>query len=169
MTLHAFVEFLKYKWNSKSRHGIHSPFVYNLIEHVLLDKGEIDRAYIVEYPSLPLAYENLISRLAVYYGFKTVLFLPLSDDTVLPLQADLLLLSETVPAQWTRITDEYSYLIKNESAVVVVGIHKTNEHSKAWTKLCADPKVRMSIDVYGIGLLFFKQEFRKQQHFILKY
>jgi hypothetical protein len=170
MGVHAFIQYLKYKWKAKSRHGTHSPFVYDLIRHVLLNKGPIGRAYIVEYPGLPLKYENLISRIAAYYKYKAILRLPLEkEETQIPDHADLLIFNEQAPHEWMNIMNEYYYLLKNESAVVVTGIHKTPEHTREWDKLCIDARVKMSIDVYGIGLLFFKAEFKEQQRFILKY
>lgn len=33
--MNIFYEFIKYKWQAKGRHGIHSPFVYDFIENVL--------------------------------------------------------------------------------------------------------------------------------------
>ncbi len=166
MSLHAVTKFLQYKWRAKSRHGIHSPFVYDLIDHVLLDKGPIDRTHIIKSPGLSLTYENLISRIAAYYGYKTILSLPLTGK---PQQADLLLFNETAPGEWQQLLNEYYPILTNESAVIVSHIHKTREHSTAWKKLCAHDSVRMSIDLYGIGLFFFKKEFKEKQHFILKY
>jgi hypothetical protein len=35
MTTHALLQYLKYRWNAKTRHGIHSPFVYAFIDNCL--------------------------------------------------------------------------------------------------------------------------------------
>ncbi|OSZ82734.1 hypothetical protein CAP35_05585 [Chitinophagaceae bacterium IBVUCB1] len=35
MTLHAFIQYLQYRWKAKTRHGIHSPFVYAFIDNCL--------------------------------------------------------------------------------------------------------------------------------------
>lgn len=35
MTLHSLIEFIKYRLKAKTRHGIHSPFVYAFIDNCL--------------------------------------------------------------------------------------------------------------------------------------
>jgi hypothetical protein len=167
MSLHAVFEYLDYRWKAKSRHGVHSPFVYDLAEHVLLNKEVIDRAFIIECPQIPLKYENLISRVASRYRYSSVMR-PDNNSEIVP-GTDMLLVEGVSPAEWLSLFNKYSGFLRNEGAVAITGIHKTIAHSNAWKMLCADERVRMSIDVYGVGLLFFRKEFKEKQHFILKY
>jgi len=167
MALHAFVEYLKYIWKAKGRHGVHSPFVYDMVEHVLRDKEIIDKTYRVDCPDIPLKYENLVSRIAAYYNYKNVYVLPSEKQTNVPL--DMLVLNEVKPAEWGSFLSDNISSLKNDGAVMITGIHKSTQHSDAWKKAHADDRVRVSIDVYGLGLLFFKKEFKEKQHFVLKY
>jgi len=166
MTLHALIAYLKYTRKAKGRHGTHSPFVYDLVDNVLLDKDPIKKEYFIKCPSLELKYENLLSRIAAYYNYKEIVTLPGTNAIIN--RPDMLLINSE-PNTWLNLPDEYAPLLKNESVIVITGIHKTAAHTGAWKKLAANDKVSMSIDLYGIGLLLFKEEFKEKQHFVLKY
>lgn len=43
MTTHSIVELLKYKWKAKGRYGIHSPFVYSLVDVGLKGRGSAEQ------------------------------------------------------------------------------------------------------------------------------
>ena len=60
-------------------------------------------------------------------------------------------------------------LLNRNGVVILSGIHKTAAHSKAWRNVSKHSEVRMSIDLFGIGLLLFREEFKERQHFVLKY
>ncbi len=165
MALHSFIEYLKYSWKAKGRHGTHSPFVYDLVENVLMDKGTIKPESVIEYRSLPLKYENLISRIALYYGCKNVLSVPAENSTIQ--KPDMLLLNDS--RQWAVLFEHYAPVLNGNTIVVVPHIHQTVLQTRAWGKIVAHPQVRMSIDLYGIGLLLFREEFKEKQHFVLKY
>lgn len=166
MGIHSFIEYLKYQWKAKGRHGTHSPFVYDFIEHVLLDKSVIKNECHLKCPELELKYENLICRIAAYYNHKDVFCLP--SVSAQGTGADMLLINEE-PGKWVALLNGHMHLLKSNSVVIISGIHKTHARTKAWRKLIAYPEARMDIDLYGIGLLFFKDEFKQRQHFVLKF
>ncbi len=166
MILHNFIAYVEYKWKAKGRHGTHSPFVYDFAEHVLLDKELLNKEYLIECGWLPLKYENLICRIATYYNYKKVLLLQSSANSK---DVDVLLLPEKEPGKWMSLLDEQLHLLNRNGIVILSGIHKTAAHSKAWKTIIKQPQVRMSIDLFGVGLLLFREEFKEKQHFVLKY
>ena len=55
-----------------------------------------------------------------------------------------------------------------DSIVLVRHPHATHKSTARWNAIRARPEVTLSIDLYNIGLLFFRKEFKVKQHFILK-
>lgn len=58
--------------------------------------------------------------------------------------------------------DEYSVLIFDD-------IHWTPDMEEAWHTIREHPKVTLTIDLFFIGLVFFRKDFKIKQHFTLKY
>jgi len=58
--------------------------------------------------------------------------------------------------------------INTNSIVVIDDIHWSTEMEEAWESLINSEKVRLSIDLFRMGILFFRKELSKQ-HFIIKY
>jgi predicted O-methyltransferase YrrM len=56
---------------------------------------------------------------------------------------------------------------RENSVIVLDDIHWSSGMTHAWRTLAADPRVSISIDLYSIGLLFFRKGLPKQ-HFVLK-
>lgn len=129
MGIHSIAEFFKYRRRAKTRHGIHSPFVYDFIEKVLRDK----RKYTFK------------EKLTAYFSGHNIMFY-----------------DNKLPAAWHK-------LISPNIIIVIKGIHKTKENTIAWDTISADLRVKLSLDLFGYGLIFFKEEFKVKQHFILKY
>jgi hypothetical protein len=167
MTFHAFKEYLKYRQKARGRHGVHSPFAYALAEEVLQSKKQIEIKSAEVSEGLPERYGLLVNRILAHYNLEQPRRLPGEYGRQGPF--DALLLPSDTPAEWNAISDKYFPILENDHVVIVVGIHKTALHTESWDRLYNHEKVRMSIDLYEMGLLFFKNEFREKQHFVLRY
>jgi predicted O-methyltransferase YrrM len=61
------------------------------------------------------------------------------------------------------------YSKANRNTIMVLDdIHWSSEMSKAWKIISADPRVTLSIDLFDLGIVFFRQELKKQ-HYSLRY
>jgi Methyltransferase domain len=57
----------------------------------------------------------------------------------------------------------------NESILVFDDIHWSKEMEEAWGTIKAHPSVRCTIDLFFIGIILFRQEFREKQHFCIRF
>ena len=169
MTLHALKQYISYRYKAKNLHGVHSPFAYELQEKVFaLKNASAIPEKLQPYKWLQPHYFTLLHKLIEYYNYSSLICLT-HDNEDDPVAYDLLLMKDLNPGDWVRMFNKHIPYLKNNSGILVDGIHKTKRHTTKWHRLCKHPKVLMSIDLYGVGLLFFRKEFKEKQHFVLKY
>lgn len=73
------------------------------------------------------------------------------------------------PLQWNRLFEKHTREIQYEGVIIVKGIHDSAPHLQAWDTLKRKAAVRLSIDLFEYGLLFFRDAFKEKQHFVIKY
>lgn len=56
----------------------------------------------------------------------------------------------------------------NTSCIILDDIHWTEEMEKAWQRIQEHPAVTLSIDLFFMGLVFFRKELTKQ-HFVIRF
>jgi predicted O-methyltransferase YrrM len=59
--------------------------------------------------------------------------------------------------------------VNNESVLVFDDIHWSREMEEAWETIKAHPSVRCTVDLFFIGIVFFRQEFKEKQHFTIRF
>ena len=177
MSLYRLREKISYQLHSVGRHGVHSPFVYDLIEQVLLNKARISTPIpeVVLPALLPAPHEQLLRRIAVYYGCERLAYL--ENDNWIPAAVtpgkstpdfDTLLLAPVAQLHTLHSPALASYL--GEGCILACsGLYNSAEHTEHWQRLAADPAVTLSLDLFELGLLFFRKDFLVKQAFRLKF
>jgi hypothetical protein len=190
-TKHRIREFIRYRHKAKGRHGVHSPFVFSFIENVLKKKPSASNLSLVTKKE-----KKLINRIISYFQCHSILwianphgepetFITITDgegdkakltsqvfDISTPdkyPRPDLLLIDLNDPTDWRPAFEKYESRLKENSIVLISAPHNTKKHSEAWDDIHRLPRVKLSLDIFRIGLLFFRQEFKEKQHFTLKY
>lgn len=59
--------------------------------------------------------------------------------------------------------------VNNDSILIFDDIHWSQEMEHAWETIKDDPAVCCSIDLFFIGIIFFRQEFKEKQHFVIRF
>ncbi len=57
----------------------------------------------------------------------------------------------------------------NDSILILDDIHWSREMEEAWETIKKHPSVRCTIDLFFIGIVFFREEFREKQHFKIRF
>ncbi|MFZ1529230.1 MAG: class I SAM-dependent methyltransferase [Ferruginibacter sp.] len=58
----------------------------------------------------------------------------------------------------------------NENAIFVFDdIHWSAEMEEAWQKIKAHPAITLTIDLFFIGIVLFKKDFKAKQHFVIRF
>ena len=57
----------------------------------------------------------------------------------------------------------------NDSIFIFDDIHWSREMEQAWQQISEHPAARCTIDLFFIGIVFFRQEFREKQHFNIRF
>lgn len=160
------VKFKIYRWlqyhtKSLSRHGVHSPFVYDFIENILHFKHQQNKLISEEYSTL---INNdklyiLISQIKNYYSFNKISINSQSSQS----NNDKTLYVFTEPHLFKPIK------IKANELIVVLGINKTQKNYQTWKQISSNKEYLLGIDLYQLGILATNTNFKEKQYFILKY
>jgi predicted O-methyltransferase YrrM len=59
--------------------------------------------------------------------------------------------------------------ISTSSLIIIHDIHWSREMEDAWCEIKNNPKVKMTIDIFSAGLVFFRDEFYTKQHFTIRF
>ena len=191
-------KYLQYHWvaaNSKG-HGVHSPFVYQFIRQSLNGTSSI-KEIVNSTPAvqntlqaidaassykLPPKFNLLIARLlqsmnplsVSVTGDKKQFEADKALNTSLTNESD-----ESIDFAFIGAGQDVATMLHNANNligrmhssawVILHQIHTDVDMETAWNTLKKHSNIRLSIDLFTIGILFCRKEQKEQEHFIIRY
>jgi predicted O-methyltransferase YrrM len=70
------------------------------------------------------------------------------------------------------VLDYFEQILKHmavSSLIIIHDIHWSREMEEAWAIIQKHPSVKMTIDIFSAGLVFFREEFHVRQHFKIRF
>jgi len=191
--LHILKSYIKFLYHSKNEHGVHSPFVFDLVTKCFYDK--------TKYPEYSLLKNNskrarLFFRIIRYFKPKTILEIgnPTELDTNL-FSSEIISIEDFEKNKLSKIdktfdfrlsTFDFIYFNQNESQKttlayfelllptitndtvwIINDIYKSTENENTWKIIKKHPKVKVTIDAFHFGMVFFRAE-QEKEHFVIR-
>ena len=192
MVLHSIKSYLKFLWNSKNQHGVHSPFVYNLVTKCFYDKTNYEEYSILKsnhksanYP-ISSKQVNLLFRVVQYLQPNYILEIGNSlqsatsvfslghKSATISLQNsssefyDLIYFGGNSSKK--EVLEYFELLLptsSNNSVWIFDDIHWSKDMEEAWEIIKNHPNVTVTIDTFQWGIVFFRNE-QKKEHFVIR-
>lgn len=163
--MYQFLSYLPFLFSATNQHGVHSPFVYAYVTKCLYKKNKLQLA-------VPL--KTLLKSIA-YFGYGTVRLL--ENDKVLEktVKANCPTISFTHNRSDVifgsiinfEINDIDSDKLQNNTMLILDDIHKNRKNLENWEALKEQDEVRVTLDLFFCGVVFFRKE-QAKEHFKIR-
>jgi hypothetical protein len=181
-------EFIKYKWKAKGKHGIHSPFIFSLVEKGI--QSELTDSNFQSQNSKNLHFEQFVFKLLRYFKTQNIFIDEKKELTdwetffrknfsSLKIQLNLKELNKSSKnssfdiifiSNSNQLLEKLLTLkpySKNETVFLIEGIRSNKYIFEDWRKLCEMKTFHVSIDFFQSGLLIMRSQ-QEKEHFTLK-
>ena len=167
-------KYFNYYFNASNGkgHGVHSPFVFNFISSILNNKELKQEA------NYSNKYRALLIRMVAYYMPEVVMEFEATPSN----KADVLEEIENADTigllhvkQNKNAEDVISYFsaaikkVNTESILIFDGIHDSKEMENSWEAIKMHKEVKLTIDLYKLGIVFFRQEQLEKESFTIRF
>ena len=190
------IQYLKFLYNSKNQHGVHSPFVFNLVTKCFYNKANFAKYSELKSLQKPSVKKvKLIFRITDYFKPNQILTIGKSNPFLI---SPLLLGSHNAQHTSVETKSDLNQLLtkkpifdliffekddnqipflevfelllpttNNNTIWIFNDIYCNSETQKYWKTIQNHPKVTVTIDIFLFGLVFFRTE-QLKEHFTIR-
>ncbi|MCM4165259.1 MULTISPECIES: hypothetical protein [unclassified Arenibacter] len=166
--LYRLFAFIRFQLSSSNQHGVHSPFVYSYITKCL---------YTAPHYKIPKSHNILIKTMA-YFNLCRVQLVPNNISLQKEITNHLKEVTFTITSNELIFIDladraavdewiVHNGHIANDTVVIVNGIYRTGNSHKLWKDIKELKQVKVTIDLFYCGLVFFRRE-QVKEHFKIR-
>jgi hypothetical protein len=159
MTWSKTFKYWGYWLTASTRYKIHSPFVFDFIENVLRknNAGDISSIEFTDNLRLAKKYKDLIGRIIAYYH----LFDTDRSNTIVILPHDY---EDTLYR-----TDTWQVAGGSVKCIIYTSLRDSTKAEMEWKEVFESRNAMLTIDIFDIGLVFYGEQFKVKQHFVLRF
>ena len=167
-------KYFNYYFNASNGkgHGVHSPFVFNFISSVLNNKELKQEA------NYSNKYRALLIRMVAFYMPVVVIELEITPSNKANV-LDEIENADTIGLLYIKQNKNAADLmvyfnaaikkINTHSILIFDGIHDSKEMEASWEKIKMHKEVKLTIDLFELGIVFFRQEQLEKENFIIRF
>ncbi|WP_438422446.1 hypothetical protein [Aquimarina macrocephali] len=182
--------YLRFLFKSTNQHGVHSPFVYNLITRCFYNTEKrkaylsIKSVYKKADKKIPVRYRTakLLNRIVPYFDLKNVLILTdlgfisevlsienlVSIDHIIQSKKDYdMIYLDINQLQCQLNTELLLSKAHNDSVIILNSIYESEANIILWETIKKHPKITVTIDTFHLGFVFIRNE-QAKEHFIIR-
>ena len=176
--------FLFFWFRAKNLHGIHSPFVYKLTRDCIYYKKNKNIPEVLSRKEKGTNQDKLILKIIEYFELKKICFTDELDGKlknilshkkikILTNVNNLNIHNRSILI--IKKLDNYNYkkLIKiikscrSKTIIIVKDLQKSKSYISNWNNLILSEKIKLSMEIFNLGILFFKSR-QQKEHFRIR-
>ena len=180
---------LAYILKAKTQYNLHSPFVFDLYNEALLPRVDSKKLKINTLSGQERRNAALIYKLADHYAVKHIVLcgfqkgIPFSEWVEIELSGlvgasniDVRMLGGKKKSNllivcpigcYAMLKEENEGFMSSDTIVVTTNIHDGRLAERQWDNLCFDSFNRLAVDLYSMGVVFYRKELSEERYTLL--